>query len=56
MLCGLQLQAQSLEIETLSDENTIVRIAPAQDSRYLLLPIEEKAPESRIGSPAKFRV
>lgn len=47
-LCGLQLQAQTIDIEPLSNENTLVRIASSQQARYLLLPIEEKAPEASV--------
>ncbi len=47
-LCSLQLQAQTIDIEPLSNENTLVRIASSQQARYLLLPIEEKAPEASV--------
>lgn len=43
-----QSPAQSLDIEHLSGSNTIVRIAASQQAEYLLLPIEEKAPEASV--------
>lgn len=47
-MCSLQLPAQKIDIEPLSGENTLVRIAASRQSRYLLLPIEEKAPEAIV--------
>lgn len=44
----MPLKAQTLDIEYLSNENTLVRIPASQQARYLLLPIEEKAPEASI--------
>ncbi len=41
--------AQSnVKIEPLAFNNSIIRIQKTESSKYLLLPIEEKAPESRI--------
>ena len=47
-LCSMPIKAQTLDIEQLSNENTLVRIPASQQTRYLLLPIEEKAPEAII--------
>ncbi len=47
-VCSLQLPAQTLEVQHLSNNNAIVRFSPKQEARYLLIPIEEKAPESKI--------
>ena len=44
----MALQAQTLDIEHLAGGNTIVRVSEPQNTRYLLLPIEEKAPEAPV--------
>ena len=44
----MALHAQSLDIEHLAGGNTIVRVSEPQNTRYLLLPIEEKAPEAPV--------
>ena len=44
----MALQAQTLDIEHLAGGNTIVRVSEPQNTRYLLLPIEEKAPEALV--------
>ncbi|MBS7385272.1 MAG: DUF4980 domain-containing protein [Bacteroidales bacterium] len=48
LLCTLHISAQTLDIEELSNGNSLVRIPAPQQTRYLLLPIEEKAPEATI--------
>ncbi len=40
--------AQNLRIESLANDNSLIRIAPETTEKYLLLPIEDNAPESRI--------
>lgn len=47
-VCSHQLPAQTLEVQHLSNNNAIVRFSPKQEARYLLIPIEEKSPESKI--------
>ena len=47
-VCSHQLLAQTLEVQHLSNNNAIVRFSPKQEARYLLIPIEEKSPESKI--------
>ena len=44
----MALHAQSLDIEHLAGGNTIVRVSEPQNTRYLRLPIEEKAPEAPV--------
>ena len=44
----MDLQAQTLDIEHLAGGNTLVRVSEPQNTRYLLLPIEEKAPEAPV--------
>ena len=44
----MALQAQTLDIEHLAGGNTIVRVSEPQNTRYLRLPIEEKAPEAPV--------
>lgn len=47
-LCaGLPVKAQ-MTIEPLAGDDHLIRIAPATQEKYLLLPIEEAAPESQI--------
>ena len=41
-------QAQAPVIEQLAGNNTLVRIPASVQSKYLLLPIEEKAPEAKV--------
>ena len=48
LLSTMALQAQTLDIEHLAGGNTIVRVSEPQNTRYLLLPIEEKAPEALV--------
>ena len=48
LLSTMALQAQTLDIEHLAGGNTIVRVSEPQNTRYLLLPIEEKAPEAPV--------
>ena len=48
LLSTMALHAQSLDIEHLAGGNTIVRVSEPQNTRYLLLPIEEKAPEAPV--------
>lgn len=40
--------AQHIKIETLANDNNLIRISPETTEKYLLLPIEEAAPESQI--------
>ncbi|MBQ0073220.1 MAG: DUF4980 domain-containing protein [Prevotella sp.] len=40
--------AQDLRIESLANENSLIRISPSAKEKYLLLPIEDNAPESKI--------
>lgn len=40
--------AQGLEIEQLANDNAIMRISQNEKAKYLLLPIEEKAPEAQV--------
>lgn len=47
-LCALSSPAQTIDIEQLSGGNTLVRIGADEKSKYLLLPIEEKAPEASV--------
>ena len=47
-VCSLQMPAQTLEVQHLASNNAIVRFSPNQEARYLLIPIEEKSPESDI--------
>ena len=47
-LCTLSSPAQTIDIEQLSGGNTLVRIGADEKSKYLLLPIEEKAPEANV--------
>ncbi len=47
-VCSLQMPAQTLEVQHLANNNAIVRFSPNQEARYLLIPIEEKSPESDI--------
>ena len=44
---SLTVNAQ-MKIEQLAGDNQLVRIAPATQEKYLLLPIEEAAPESQL--------
>ena len=44
----MALQAQTLDIEHLAGGNTLVRVSEPQNTRYLLLPIEEKASEAPV--------
>ncbi|MCQ2197385.1 MAG: DUF4980 domain-containing protein, partial [Bacteroidaceae bacterium] len=44
---SLTVNAQ-MKIEQLAGDNHLVRIAPATQEKYLLLPIEEAAPESQL--------
>ncbi len=46
--CCFSASAQNVKVEQLANDNCIIRIAANEQSKYLLLPIEEKAPESRI--------
>ena len=48
LLSTMALQAQTLDIEHLAGGNTLVRVSEPQNTRYLLLPIEEKAPEAPV--------
>ena len=47
-LCSLPSQAQEVKVETLANDNFIIRIAPDNKEKYLILPIEEAAPESQV--------
>ena len=44
---GLPMKAQ-MRIEQLAGDNHLIRIAPETEEKYLLLPIEEAAPESQV--------
>jgi len=44
----LTSMAQNLRIEQLANDNSLIRIAPETKEKYLLLPIEEAAPESQV--------
>lgn len=47
-LCSLPVQAQDMKVEALANDNFIIRIAPDNKEQYLILPIEEAAPESQV--------
>ena len=47
-LCSLPVQAQDVKVEALANDNFIIRIAPDNKEQYLILPIEEAAPESQV--------
>jgi fructan beta-fructosidase len=47
-LCGVPAAAQDLKVEPLANDNFIIRIAPDTKEQYLILPIEESAPESQV--------
>lgn len=48
MASSVNAMAQSMKIEPLANDNKLIRIAPQVKEKYLLLPIEEAAPESPI--------
>lgn len=45
---ALSANAQEMKIEQLANDNALIRIAPDAKSKYILLPIEEKAPEAAM--------
>lgn len=45
---ALSANAQEMKIEQLANDNALIRIAPDAKSKYILLPIEEKAPEAAL--------
>ena len=47
-LCQIPAAGQDMKVETLANDNFIIRIAPGTKERYLILPIEEAAPESQV--------
>ena len=47
-LCCAPAMAQGMKVETLAGDNFIIRIAPDTKEQFLILPIEESAPESQI--------
>ena len=42
------LNAQDMKIEQMANDNSLIRIAADVKNKYLLLPIEEKAPEAQV--------
>ncbi|MBQ7988786.1 MAG: DUF4980 domain-containing protein [Bacteroidaceae bacterium] len=42
------VQGKPLHADQLANDNWLLRVAPTETSKYLLLPVEEKAPEARL--------
>lgn len=47
-LISFTVKAQEMKIEQMANDNALIRIAPNAKSKYILLPIEEKAPEAAM--------
>ncbi|MDO4215806.1 MAG: DUF4980 domain-containing protein [Bacteroidales bacterium] len=47
-LISFTAKAQEMKIEQMANDNALIRIAPNAKSKYILLPIEEKAPEAAM--------
>lgn len=47
-LISFTVKAQEMKIEQMANDNSLIRIAPNAKSKYILLPIEEKAPEAAM--------
>ena len=47
-LCSVPATAQDMKVEPLANDNFIIRIAPDTKEQYLIIPIEESAPESQV--------
>jgi len=48
LMLSVSATAQNLRIEPLANNNSLVRIAPEASEKYLLIPIEESAPEAQV--------